>query len=239
MLEKKKNIVIIEPDDDFAEKMSRALREYGYRVRRAADGESGLELASQAVPCVVLLEVELPGESGTEICRRLKADRATAHVPIVIVTSRNSETDRVVGFELGATDYVTKPLSLRELVLRIRAILTRLESAQKSSELVVGCLRIDTSSFCVEADGRPISLTRQEFRLLTVLARSQGRVFSRGELLDMVWGGEAEVLERTVDAHIKGLRGKLGEMGCIVETVHGVGYRLSRVEADAARNHAG
>lgn len=239
MLEKKKNIVMIEPDDGFAQKMGHALREHGFQVCRARDGDAGLDLVASAAPCLVLLEIDLPGESGTEICRRLKRDKDMARVPIVIVTGRNSETDRVVGFELGATDYIAKPVSLRELVLRIRAILRRIEKAQTTSEIVVGSLRIDTSSFRVEAGGRMVNLTRQEFRVLAVLARSQGRVFSRGELLDTVWGGESEVLERTVDAHIKGLRSKLGEMGRFVETVHGVGYRLGRPEIDGAGSQTG
>ncbi len=225
-------VLLAEPDRELAETVRRALEREGIGVRAARDGASALEIAAGEQPDLILLEVELGNLSGTEVCRRLKSDSRTFKIPVVFVTGRDSETDRVVGFELGATDYVPKPFSTRELTLRVRAILRRLEPRSDDGEILVGAVRVDVPRFEATVAGRPVSMTRQEFRLLVALTRGEGRVFTRGELLDAVWGSDAEVLERTVDAHIKGLRAKLGGSGRLIETVHGVGYRVRGNDSD-------
>ncbi|MFO8071997.1 MAG: response regulator transcription factor [Polyangia bacterium] len=219
-------VLLVDPDRELSKAVRRALEREGIGVQAAHDSGSALEIAAVDQPDLILLEVELGDLSGTEVCRRLKSDSRTFKIPIVFFTERDSETDRVVGFELGATDYVSKPFSMRELVLRVRAILRRLEPQSEEGEIVMGPVRVDMPRFKVTVAGRPVSMTRQEFRLLVALTRREGHVFTRGELLDAVWGSEAVVLERTVDAHIKGLRAKLGGSGRLIETVHGVGYRV-------------
>jgi len=228
-------VLIVDPDLEGTERASRALSSDGFQVVTADDGAAGLTLARDTNPDLVLLDMALGDISGTEVCRQLKADPRTADIPVIFVTARDSEMDKVVGFELGATDYVTKPFSTRELTLRARAVLRRVERKPDSGEIDVDNIHIDIPRFRVTVDGDAVSMTRQEFRLLTALAQGAGRVFTREELLDKVWGKDADVLERTVDAHIKGLRSKLGSAGKVIETVHGVGYRVRKPGRRAAR----
>jgi two-component system phosphate regulon response regulator PhoB len=222
------SILVVDNDRALLDVVCHALEREGFEALAARDGATALALAGDAAPDLVLLDIVLDDLPGTEVCRRLKADPRTRPIPVVFVSALDTEADRIAGFELGATDYLTKPFSVRELVLRVRAILRRLEPRQERGEIDLGPIRIDIPCFGVQVAGAEVSLTRQEFRLLAVLAGGQGRVFSRGELLDAVWGESSDVLERTVDAHVKGLRGKLGEAGRLIETVHGVGYRARR-----------
>ena len=177
-------------------------------------------------PCLVLLDLMLPGMSGTELCRRLRREPATRRTPVIILTARGSESERVAGLELGADDYVTKPFSVRELVARVRAVLRR---ADESAAAVYedGRLRINFEEMKVVCEGAEVKLTRKEFGLLSVLARRPGRVATRNQLLDEVWGQQYYGDTRTLDVHIRRLRQKLGACGGCVETVVGVGYRFA------------
>ncbi|MCA9561094.1 MAG: response regulator transcription factor, partial [Myxococcales bacterium] len=181
----------------------------------------------EPIPDLVLLDLMLPDMSGTEVCRKLRADERTKDVPVMMVTAKGEEIDRVVGFEVGADDYVVKPFSLRELLLRVRAVLRRARTGEESEdEITFGRLRIDTPGHHVWVDEEEVKLTALEFRLLTTFHARRGRVQTREMLLSDVWGYQAEVTTRTVDTHVKRLREKLGEAGQYIETVRGVGYRF-------------
>ena len=219
-------VLIVDEERELAEAVAQARAREGYEVATVASGVEAMRLARQARPHLILLDPALQDLSGNEVCRRLDADPDTAWIPVVIVSSRDAEIDRVVGFELGAADYVVKPFSLRELVLRCRAILRRAEPPAPSDRLEVGPLALDASRFRVAVEGDEVSLTALELRLLATLMQAKGRVLSRDDLLDVVWGGEADVMLRTVDVHIMRLRDKLGPASALIETVRGVGYRI-------------
>jgi len=230
-------IVIIEDEQDLLDSLEYSLRREGYQVRGATTGRGGLELASEEpVPDLVLLDLMLPDMSGVEVCRKLRTQERTANVFIMMVTARGEEIDRVVGFEVGADDYVVKPFSTRELVLRIKAILRRGRSEEPQNEQIsFGRLRVDEAGHRVWVDDREVVLTALEFRLLTTLLQRRGRAQTRDMLLQTVWGIEADITTRTVDTHVKRLREKLGEAGVYVETLRGVGYRFrSRPDEDVA-----
>ncbi len=193
----------------------------------ALDGPSGLEKARKQRPGLIILDLMLPEMEGTDICRALKANPLTQSIPILILTAKAEEVDRVIGFELGADDYVTKPFSPRELVLRVKAILRRRTIPEEGARFIkVGELSIDVDRYSVSLKGKPIQLTSTEFKLLYELASSCGRVKTREYLLDKVWGYTYEGYARTVDTHIRRLREKLGAMGDWIETIRGVGYRF-------------
>ena len=195
-----------------------------------SNGRDALTAVNDQRPDLVLLDLMLPDVSGIEVCRRLKGEAATRDLPIVMVTAKGDEVDRVVGFELGADDYVVKPYSLRELLLRIDAVLRRMVPAQAGAgrgPLVFGKLRLDRDAHRVWVDDQEVTLTALELRLLSTLLERRGRVQSRPALLDDVWGMSGEVTTRTVDTHVKRLREKLGEAGPYIETVRGVGYRFT------------
>ncbi|MDA8392916.1 MAG: response regulator transcription factor [Actinomycetota bacterium] len=218
-------IVVIEDDPNIADLVELYLRREGYRVLQAADAEKGLGLVARERPRLVVLDIGLPGEiDGLEVCRRL---RASTQVPVLILTARDGEIDRVLGLELGADDYVTKPFSPRELVARIRAILRRSEMAsQKQADVLVsGEVEVDTARREVRAGGEVVALATREFDLLSYLASNEGLVLSRRQLLDAVWGQGWYGDERTVDVHVRQLRKKLGDK-LPLATVWGVGYRL-------------
>ena len=222
-------ILIVEDEPDLVETLEYNLKKEGYLTRSAPDGESALIEAFRApLPDLVLLDLMLPDISGKEICRRLKADEQTKRIPIIMVTARGEEMDRVIGFEVGADDYVVKPYSPRELMLRVKAILRRASAPEESQneKIAFGGLTVDTLGHRAWVNDIEIVLTALEFRLLNTLMERKGRVQSRDQLLDDVWGFDAVVTTRTVDTHVKRLREKLGELEGYVETIRGVGYRF-------------
>jgi len=227
----KKTILAIDDEKDLIELVRYNLEKEGFQVSDARDGESGLALAIQKNPDIVLVDLMLPGIDGLEVCRRLKSNTRTAAIPLIILTAKSSESDRVVGLELGADDYVVKPFSPRELVARIRALLRRTTGqAESTARIRRGDLLIDLDRREVTYAEIPIELTATEFRLLHFLAAHPGHVFTRGELIDNVLGRDIAVLDRTIDVHIMALRRKLGNRGDCVETVRGFGYRFQEVE---------
>lgn len=228
-------ILIIEDEVDLVATVEFNLRQEGYDPVSATTGRAGLELArSQPAPDLILLDLMLPDLSGTEICRKLKANPGTASIPVIMCTARSSEVDRVVGFELGADDYVVKPFSVRELMLRVRAVLKRSQNPEPTGALEkqtetysFGLIRMDEGAHKVWVHETEAPVTALEFRLLKTFMTRRGRVQSRERLLQDVWEYEADVTTRTVDTHIRRLRDKLGPVaGDYIETVRGVGYRM-------------
>ena len=219
-----RNILIIEDETDVADLLLLNLRKAGFRVSIAGDGGSGLQKARDDRPDFIILDLMLPKMSGLEVCRILKSDAATARMPILMLTAKAEEIDRIVGLEFGADDYVTKPFSPREIVLRIRAIFRRGEKADES--LSAGPISIDPARHEVRVNGKQVHLTSLEFKLLRALMQRRGRVQERDRLLNDVWGYESVIDTRTVDTHVRRLREKLGKAGDAIETVRGFGYRL-------------
>jgi len=221
-------LFIIEDEDDLRRILQYNLASAGHEVRAVARGLEGLEQIRNDPPDLLLLDLMLPDLSGLEICRQLKGEAATRNLPIIMLTARTEEIDRVVGFELGADDYVAKPFSVRELQLRIQAILRRSQRTEPVAvnEIFFGKLRISPEAHRVWVAGEEITLTSTEMKLLLTLYSRKGRVQTRGSLLDEVWEANPENNTRTVDTHIKRLREKLGATGDYVETVRGVGYRF-------------
>ena len=221
-------VLIVEDEPDIRDLLVFHLEREGYQVAQSRSGAEALRLARATPPDLVLLDLMLPEMDGLEVCRRLRQDPATMALPIVMLTARGDEVDRVLGLELGADDYVTKPFSPRELVARIRAVLRRARPPAGAAPLVIGRLAIDAAAHHVTVDGQAVSLTRKEFDLLRALAEARGRVLSREYLLDHVWGYTAagEIESRTVDVHVRRLRQKLGAEGQRIGTVTGVGYRF-------------
>jgi DNA-binding response OmpR family regulator len=223
-----KRILVIEDDPDIALSLRLKLeRDGGFEVVTAHDGAEGLRSAVEHPPQLVLLDLNLPGMDGFEVCRELRRAPATASTPVIMLTARIGESDRVAGLDMGADDYITKPFSPKEALARVRAVLRRFEHATAGPEAVVdGSLRIDLGSRQVEVDGHALSLTRKEFDLLVELIRQHGRVLTRERLLETVWGYDYPGETRTVDVHVRRLRQKLGSpLDERVETVVGVGYR--------------
>jgi two-component system alkaline phosphatase synthesis response regulator PhoP len=227
----KKTVLAIDDEKDLIDLVRYNLEKEGFQVRGALDGETGLAMALQERPDVVLVDLMLPGLDGLEVCRRLRADSRTASIPLIMLTAKSGESDRVVGLELGADDYITKPFSTRELTARVRALLRRTAGHPEPPALLrCGGLAIDLDRCAVTCGGKPVELTATEFRLLHFLASRPGRVFSRGELIDHVLGRDVEVIDRTVDVHVMAVRKKLGKCGELVETVRGFGYRFREEE---------
>ena len=221
-----RNIVIVEDDEDIAESIRYNLEREGFRVRVAATGEDALNLILDRPPSLILLDLNLPHMSGFEMCRRLRAEAPTARVPILILTARTDESDKVLGLNIGADDYITKPFGMRELVARVNAVLRRADGLDTDRPIYDnGELSIDQATFSVRFKGKEVRLTRKEFALLSELARNQGRVMTRETLLDRVWSLSYYGDSRTLDVHIRRLRQKLGESS-LIETVTGIGYRL-------------
>jgi len=221
-------ILVIEDEADIRQVLEYNLRNAGYDVTGVERGREGLRLVREERPDLVLLDLMLPDIPGTEICRAIKDEPSTRALPVVMLTARAEEIDRVVGFEIGADDYITKPFSVRELVLRIRAVLRRGESRPIEGSMVeFGSLRCDRDAHRVWVNEEEVELTALEFKLLVTLYDRRNRVQSRGALLDQVWGMDTKISTRTVDAHVKRLREKLGAARDYIETVRGVGYRFA------------
>ena len=223
-------ILIIEDEPDIRKNLEYNLSREGYSVLTAASIAEAEQLIYSNNLSLVLLDLMLPDGSGLDLCKKMKSDPDVQNLPIIILTAKDDEVDKVVGFEIGADDYVTKPFSVRELILRIKAVLKRGENKKDIVEIdrQFGDLKIDIDSHEVYVDGELVNLTALEFKLLIQLVDRRGRVQSREQLLADVWGYSAEVTTRTVDTHIKRLREKLGTMGKYVQTIRGVGYKFSR-----------
>jgi DNA-binding response OmpR family regulator len=222
-------VLLVEDERDIAELVRYHVEKAGMRFLHANDGGAALRLARAELPDVALLDLMLPGLDGLEVCRQLRRDAATRRLPIIMLTARGEEVDRVVGLELGADDYVVKPFSPRELLARIRAVLRRADDHEpKAAGRAAGELRVDEARHAVTVAGRPVELTAKEFGLLAALMRADGRVLGREQLLETVWGyaNAAEIESRTVDVHIRRLRAKLGSEARRIVTVKAVGYRF-------------
>lgn len=224
-------ILVIEDEPDIRRNLEYNITREGYNVLTAASLSEAEHIVNKQSISLILLDLMLPDGSGLELCKKLKANSETEAIPIIILTAKDDEVDRVVGFELGADDYVTKPFSVRELILRIKAILKRGQTKKEVVEVErqFGDLKIDIESHEVYVNDIQIDLTALEFKLLNQLVDTRGRVQSRDHLLEEVWGYSSEVTTRTVDTHIKRLRHKLGSMGKYVQTIRGVGYKFSRI----------
>ena len=223
----KKRILVAEDEADVLQLVNLALQRAGFEVLKAEDGAAAVRLAREHSPALIVMDIMMPGMTGLEACRLLKQDSRTMRIPVVMLTAKAEEVDRIVGLELGADDYVTKPFSPRELVLRIQAILRRFSEAPSGTEnLVLGPIQVDQVRHEVKIFGELVDFTATEFKLLTVLMERRGRLQSRDVLLNDVWGYESLIDTRTVDTHIRRLRDKLGRAAELVETVRGFGYRM-------------
>ena len=225
------NILVIEDEPDIRKTLEYNISQEGHTVLTAGSLHDAEKILQSQSLSLILLDLMLPDGSGLDFCRKLKTNSKTESIPVIILTAKDDEVDKVVGFELGADDYVTKPFSVRELILRIKAVLKRGEVKKDIVEVErqFGDLKIDIDSHEVYVNEMQINLTALEFKLLNQLVETRGRVQSRDQLLTEVWGYSAEVTTRTVDTHIKRLRTKLGSMGKYVQTIRGVGYKFSRI----------
>ena len=221
-------IAVIDDEPDILELVSLHLKKNRFRVREFLDAESFYRFIRSETPDLIVLDLMLPDADGFEICRYARKQTATSSIPIIMLTARAEETDKVLGLELGADDYVTKPFSPGELVARVKAVLRRTEQKPPEEEKIdVGnLLSLDLQKHEVVIEGRKVDLTSTEFRILQLLATKKGWVFSREKILDYLWGNEKTVVDRTVDVHIKHLREKLGPAGAIIKNIRGVGYKL-------------
>jgi two-component system phosphate regulon response regulator PhoB len=220
-------ILIIDDEQDVIDLLTLHLRKAGFALSTATDGATGLRLAREESPALIVLDLMLPKMPGLEICKVLKTDATTRSIPVLMLTAKAEEIDRVVGLEFGADDYVTKPFSPRELVLRVNAILRRgAAHGAEDKKLSIGPITLDPARHQVDVAGRPVRLTSVEFKLLSMLMRRQGCVQERDRLLNEVWGYESVIDTRTVDTHVRRLRQKLGKAANAIETVRGFGYRI-------------
>ena len=225
----RQNVLVVDDEKDLVELISYNLQRNGYHVLTASSGDAALAIASRELPDLILLDLMLPGMSGTEVARRLKADTRTAGIPIIMLTAKSEETDVVVGLTLGADDYVTKPFSMKILLARLNTVMRRKETvgaAADSNTLKAGPLSIDPSKHEVSANGEIIKLTLTEFKLLSALVAARGRVLTRDQLMDKAMGNDVFVTDRAIDVHITSIRKKLGASNWLVRTVRGVGYSL-------------
>jgi phosphate regulon transcriptional regulator PhoB len=221
-------VLVVEDEPDIRDLLAFHLERDGYQVTRATTGREALRQLRAAPPDLVILDLMLPELDGLEVCRRLRADPATAALPVIMLTAKGDEVDRVVGLEMGADDYVVKPFSPKEMLARVRAVLRRAHAGMAGAPLAVGGITLDGGTHQATVSGRPLALTPKEFDLLRALLEARGRVLSREFLLDRVWGyaRAGEIESRTVDVHVRRLRAKLGPEGERILTVKNVGYRL-------------
>jgi phosphate regulon transcriptional regulator PhoB len=221
-------VLVVEDEPDIGDLLAFHLQREGFQVARATTGPEALRQLRAAPPDLVILDLMLPEMDGLEVCRRLRADPATAALPVIMLTAKGDEVDRVVGLEMGADDYVVKPFSPKEMLARVRAVLRRAHAGVSGAPLAVGGITLDRPTHQATVSGRPLTLTPKEFDLLRALLEARGRVLSREFLLDRVWGyaRAGEIESRTVDVHVRRLRAKLGPEGERILTVKNVGYRL-------------
>ena len=223
-------ILVVDDEPDVLQLVSSNLKSAGFDVIKAGDGVSALAQARDTLPSLIVLDLMLPEMSGLEVCRVLKKEPSTNQIPIIMLTGKAEVADRIVGLELGADDYLTKPFSPRELVLRVKSVLRRgNETPEIAERITLGRIKIDRVRYEITVDGKPVDFTRTEFKLLTLLIERRGRVQSRDTLLHDVWGYESDT--RTVDTHIRRLREKLGESADCIETIRGFGYRVAEPAA--------
>ena len=223
-----KKILVAEDEVDVLNLVAINLKSAGFNVLKAEDGPTALEVARTAYPALIVLDLMLPGMSGIDVCKVLKSESATKLIPIIMLTAKAEEVDRIVGLELGADDYITKPFSPRELVLRVKSVIRRTDSSGPIDHtLKIGDIQLDRARFEVLVKGKQLDFTATEFKLLALLMERRGRVQSRDTLLNDVWGYENLIDTRTVDTHIRRLREKLGKSADCIETVRGFGYRIA------------
>ncbi len=224
------HILVVDDETDLLTLVRYNLEREGYRVTTATDGASALDRAAAETPDLVLLDVQMPGVDGFEVCRRLRRRDETRQVPILFLTAKDAEIDEVVGLELGADDYLRKPISPRTLIARVRSALRRAQSPPASTEpggeLRAGPVVLDRLSYTVRVDGAVVPFARKEFELLALLMGNRGRAYSREQILDLIWGTDVVVIDRTVDVHVRKVREKLGPHHALIETIKGVGYRF-------------
>lgn len=222
-----KLVAVVDDEPDIVELVILHLRKAGFKVEGFLSAEKFLKFVDKTKPDLVILDLMLPDTDGLEVCKYLKGKEELAAIPVIILTARDEESDKVLGLELGADDYVTKPFSPKELAARVKAVLRRQVHEEKAKIITVGeNLTLDSEKYEVWADDKRISLTSTEFKILKLLASRKGRVFTRDEILDSLWGHEKIVLDRTVDVHIRNLREKLGKAARFIQNVRGIGYKL-------------
>jgi len=218
-------ILVVEDENDIRDLLVFTLDREGFAVLQADSGQAALEQARNKHPDLILLDLMLPGMDGLSVYKRLQRDPDTSGIPVIMLTAKGEEIDRIVGLEIGASDYIVKPFSLREVILRIRAVLGRKGGQPQSPVLQCGPISLDSSSHSVRVSGTPVELTITEFRLLQDLIEHSGKVRTREQILSAVWGYSFDGYSRTVDTHVRRLRAKLGQGAKIIETIRGVGYR--------------
>ncbi len=222
-------IAVVDDEEDIVDLITHHLEKEHFKVEVFYDGESILEYVKKNKPDLIILDLMLPGVDGLEVCKLLKKDELTSSIPIIMLTAKSSEADKVVGLELGADDYIVKPFSPRELLARIKSVLRRFEIKQEQAKIItIDNLVIDLSKYQVFINKKKIDLTTTEFKLLAVLVSRPGWVFNREQLLDEIWQYERVVLDRTIDVHIRNLRKKLGKYGNYIKSVRGVGYKFEK-----------
>jgi two-component system alkaline phosphatase synthesis response regulator PhoP len=225
----REKILIVEDEKDIIKMLEYNLKKEGFRILSVQDGEDALDSANKEHPDLIILDLMLPGMDGLEVCRNLKGDTKTASIPLIMLTAKSQESDKIVGLELGADDYMTKPFSPRELIARIKAVLRRVKEKDKLPEVLrIDDLMLDFSKIAVTVKNKPVELTSKEFELLRTLIKAKGRVLSRDYLLDTIWGFDhaMEIQTRTVDVHIRTLRKKLKNESKRIVTVKNYGYRF-------------
>jgi len=225
----KEKILIVEDDPDIVEMIDYNLKKEGYRIISVLNGEDAIGIAEKENPDLIILDLMLPEMDGFQVCKHLRSEEKTSSVPIIMLTAKSQETDKVVGLELGADDYMTKPFSPRELVARIKAVLRRYKDVLPKKRIEVGSLIIDCLKHEVRVFGKEVSLTPTEFRLLEFMAQRPGRVLSRDKILDAVFEYDSDIYDRTIDTHMKSLRKKLGKARNYIETIRGIGYRFKEI----------
>jgi len=226
MTKEKIRVLVVEDEEDIVEMISYNLQKEGYRTLAAFNGEEAINKANKERPDLIILDLMLPGIDGLEVCKLLRQQKRTAQTPIIMLTAKSQDADKVIGLELGADDYITKPFSPRELTARIKAVLRRYKITPASKNITLGPFALDNIKHKITISGKEIALTLTEFKILEYMLQQPGTVLSREKILNHVFGYESTIYDRTVDAHIKSLRKKVGSARSYIETIRGIGYRL-------------